>query len=617
MQLRCNVLLSCAGLMLLSQASMAGVVSLSALEEPVTTLVSPPNAATFVTPMKYTYDAVTGAVATTITATPLLCANTTPPVGAGTTLNPVYYSANGLALTTPLPFVFGASAQTPSVSALASGAQGVGMSPTQMSFSGDPLGSLVCYGVNADGTRRLTRDVFMDDVEGVKYNSSVVLSVLETPNMNGYYKYTVDVTIPALPGNTNCSANGLDCNFVIDEGYDTSVFSTATGGWCLASAGATQCPGPTTAGDIYMTVAAPLAPAADATYHFIVFRALRSGAALPNTGAPVALAALFSPNDLEENKLDDNVSAGTNQIANAAPAVAQDATFTGFAATLFALNENTDSGTLTFNIRDGDTAEPVGGPYLRAAVTLNFDDIAVPVTPNCVAIANQGTDKATRACSFDIPLNNAAWWNSSVASTYDGLFNALATDATNGSYAPGVTATASIVVTDSLNKSSQPLPVQMHVHSAANNPPVVAFGPGMPSASDPNQGGASYPTYSCSIAADNCGDPFNFNLASLKAIATALPGPAAALDELATQTTTVGAVQCGLSGENDPIFDHAPVFKPSSGSSTNYDVAFQFPTPPTAGSSLCSVSFTDQASPFPNGQSAQSTPVQFRIVVNS
>lgn len=615
MQLRCNVLLSCAGLMLLSQVPTAAAVALFPIEEPVTTLVSPPNAQTFVSPMSYTYDVMNGAVATTITATPLLCANTSAPVNPGTALNPVYYSANGLAGTTPLPFVFGAAAATPSVSAMASGAQGVGMSPTEMRFVGDALGSLVCYGLNADGTRRITRDVFEDDLDGFDLNSSVVLSVLETPNMNGYYKYTVDVTIPALPANANCSANGLDCNFVIDEGYDTSVFSTTVGGWCQASPGATQCPGPTTAGDIYMSVAAPLAPNGPTTLHFIAFRALRSGATLPNTGAPVALAAVFSPNDLGENKLDDNVSAGNNQIANAAPAVAQDVTFTSFSASLVSLTESLDSGTLTFDIRDGDTAEPVDGPYLRAAVTLNFDDIAVPVTTNCVSIANQGTDKATRQCTFDIPLNDANWWNSSVASTYNGLFNTLATDTTNGSYASGVTANASIVVTDSLNKSSQALSVPIHVHSAANNPPVVAFGAAMPGASDPNQGGASYPTYSCSIAANNCGA--TFHLVQLVALATALPGPAAALDELATQTTTVGAVTCGLSGENSAIFANAPVFEPSSGSATNYDALFQFTSPLTAGSSLCSVSFSDQASPFPNGQTAKSTPVQFRIVVNS
>jgi len=60
-------------------------------------------------------------------------------------------------------------------------------------------------------------------------------------------------------------------------------------------------------------------------------------------------------------------------------------------------------------------------------------------------------------------------------------------------------------------------------------------------------------------------------------------------------------VQCGLSGENNPIFTNAPVVTQSAGSPTSYDVIFQLTSPPTAGSSLCSVSFTDQANSFPNG----------------
>src|ERR1700751_1296685 len=98
MQVRCSFLLSCAGLMLLTQAPTAGAVSLIAMEEPITTLVSPiggGNGSGFVSPMQYTYAAVTGPVATTVTATPLLCANTSAPIVAGTALNPVYFSANG------------------------------------------------------------------------------------------------------------------------------------------------------------------------------------------------------------------------------------------------------------------------------------------------------------------------------------------------------------------------------------------------------------------------------------------------------------------------------------------------------------------------------------------
>jgi hypothetical protein len=103
----------------------------------------------------------------------------------------------------------------------------------------------------------------------------------------------------------------------------------------------------------------------------------------------------------------------------------------------------------------------------------------------------------------------------------------------------------------------------------------------------------------------------------LDGLVTALPGPAAALDELASQTTAVLDVQCGLSGENNAIFTNAPVVTQSAGSPTSYDVIFQLTSPPTAGSSLCSVSFTDQANSFPNGQTAKTAAKQFRVVVNT
>jgi len=109
---------------------------------------------------------------------------------------------------------------------------------------------------------------------------------------------------------------------------------------------------------------------------------MRANATLPASGAPVAIAALFSPNDLSETKLDDNVAAGANQLANAAPSIAQDATYTTFTNSLAALTENTDSGTLTFNITDQDTAE--NGSTLSATATLNLpNSIAVPLTANC------------------------------------------------------------------------------------------------------------------------------------------------------------------------------------------------------------------------------------------
>jgi hypothetical protein len=318
MQLRLRFLLSSAGLMLLSQAPVAGAVSLVPMEEPVTTLVSPPNANPFVPSMQYAFSG-SSLIATTVTSTPLLCANTSAPLFPGTTLNPVYYSATGIGSSSPRPFVFGASPSFPNVSVQASGATSVAMSPTSMTFSGDASGSLVCYGLDSSGARRLTRDVFMDGLDGVPYNSTIVLTVFHAPTSGtDYYGYKIDVTLPPLPVDTD--------QFALIEGFDSAVFATTAGEstagiqgtWCQSLDGQ-SCAFAPNAGNINFSYAngtnnsllAPVSPNPAVQYHFIVKRYLRTGiASVPATGAPLVIAALFSPNDLEENKLDDNVAVG-------------------------------------------------------------------------------------------------------------------------------------------------------------------------------------------------------------------------------------------------------------------------------------------------------------------
>ncbi len=371
------------------------------------------------------------------------------------------------------------------------------------------------------------------------------------------------------------------------------------------------------------------------TYHFLVKRYLRSGVtSIPATGAPVAIVALFSPNDLEENKLDDNVAAGNNEVANAAPSVTQDATFASFAGSLAALNENNDSGTLTFDIADTDTPDPATGPTLTAAVTLNVAGLSFPAAADCSTVLTPGTGiAASRACTVDIPLNNATWWNAQVAAAYDGLFNALATDTTNGSVTPaGVSASAQIVAIDAAGKSSAPLSVPIHIHSSVNNAPVISYTGQFAPATDPNDS-HQYPTYACSVgAADGvggCGVPVrgsNSIFVDLPLSVSALPGPAAAFDELASQTTAVVPF-------TDPV-DHdtnvqcnreqsALVFATSGGpivgapSGSQYDMNFLAPTtPPTSAvSALCTLTITD-VGVFPNGETAKTASKQFRIVIN-
>jgi hypothetical protein len=299
--------------------SLSPAISLVPMEEPQTQLVAP-NASV----SAFGYGSQT---ATMVTSTPLICTNTSAPLNPIPAINPVYYSPFGASRLPPLPFVFGASPVSPSVPTIGYGATDIELSGNSIRVLGDP--SLVCYGLGASGARRVTAGVFRDKFEGalfdptlqLQYNSALTLSVFHVPaNSSDFYGYSIDVTIPPLPAIVVCGST-FDCNFALLEGFDTSVFATGAGGWCLANAGALSCPGALTLGGIIINYAnfggalpnltAPIAPAAAKTFHFVVFRYFRSGVtSLPTSGVPVAIAALFSPFDLDENKLDDNVAAG-------------------------------------------------------------------------------------------------------------------------------------------------------------------------------------------------------------------------------------------------------------------------------------------------------------------
>jgi len=184
-----------------------------------------------------------------------------------------------------------------------------------------------------------------------------------------------------------------------------------------------------------------------------------------------------------------------------------------------------------------------------------------------------------------------------------------------------VAASLSIVATDAANKSSAAVTLPIHVQSKVNNAPLITFGGAMPGAADPNQGGTTYPTYSCSVAANSCG---NRGFVDLSSAITALPGPSAAFDDIATQTTAVvpytgagangGNVQCAA--ESGSIFptNGNPLVQASAGS--NYGMNFFLNSPATVGSSLCTVTIADAMAAFPAGELAQTTAKQFRIVVN-
>ena len=644
MQLQRVVMLIC-GASAFSQAWASGNATLVPMDEPATTLVSP---SANIQAIQYSFGGPPAI--SLITGTPLLCANTSAPTAnPATLLSTAYYSAFGSAAASPAPFVFGASAATPAQSATAAGATSINYNGSTVAFAGDPLDALVCYGTDANGVHAVTRNLFDGDFEPVVYNSSVALSVFHVPvNSSDYYAYTVDVTIPPLPSGTTCGPTGLDCNFTLVEGYDSSVFATGAGGWCLAnSATAQSCPASTTLGNVNVnytnygttvSLLAPVAPNPAKTYRFIAFRYLKTGVnAVPSTGAPVAMAALFSPTDLGENKLDDNVAIGNNTLANVAPTVVQDNAYTAFGLNLMALQENTDSAALTFDISDSDTPES-SGSLLNAAVTLNLPNgLQVPVAANCGATTPITTLPVSRTCTIAIPLSNPTFWDAAVTAPYQGQFNNVATDVTNGTYASGLSAGVQIVVTDSAGKSGTSVSMPVHIYSTKNDAPVAsAVAAVLPGAVDSFQNNATIPTYSCSAAATSgatvCGTR---SYVDLTGAFTAAPGPLAAFDELASQTTAVvpyvdgangGNVHCvsEFTGATAPASIFAsngnPLVQPGA-TAGSYDVNFFLTNPVTVGSQLCTVTFTDAMQgasppPFPNGETAATAPAQFRVLVN-
>ncbi|MGH8042399.1 MAG: hypothetical protein ACREPN_10185, partial [Rudaea sp.] len=486
------------GLALVVTQGWASAPSLIPMDEPATTLSSPALAIPAIPAFQYTFGS--NPLASLVTATPLLCANTAAATGSSPTgILPVYYSANGSVGTSPSPFVFGAASGSPATSAVAYGATNLIYNGSQVQFGGDPLDALVCYGLDANGVRRVTRDLFADGFEvpgtdGLLGNSTVALSVLRVPGVNGYmgneYDYYIDAFVPDMTG---CGA--LDCNFVLVEGYDTSLFTTG-GQWCKDDgSNATNpggCIGAWTAGDINIATSTGTLKLVAGHNYFAVRRYTLSSNSLPS--APAVIAALFSPLDLQENKLDDNVATGNNTLADLAPEVVTDSTYTAFTASLDMLAENTDSGSLLFDISDADTPEPLGGPYLSATVTLNLPGgLQVPVTANCTP--NSGPGVANRQCAIDIPLNISTFWDGFVPAPYQGQFDDFATDTTNGTYANGVSASAQIVVTDSLGKASAPISLPVHVNSSKNDASVVTFDSNqLPSVQDSNDSNY-YPTW--------------------------------------------------------------------------------------------------------------------------
>lgn len=240
---------------------------------------------------------------------PVICANTGPAAAGGQNgglINPVY--ANFLFGPYTVPQTGGAPVQTPSVG-LTNVQYRTSLTPATYVLQADSsLGTppLVCYVTDAKGVRKLTRDIFEDSFDhdytpGAApdvYDSSVTVTVEATPP-SGYYQFYVDINIPTP---------AQSANFVLRDGYNTRVFNTTGGAWCqAATATATQCSGPTAGGDINFTQTLN-SNSLPTHIRFIVYRQYNTGIT-PNPGELLALAALFSPSNIAEVPLGNNVAA--------------------------------------------------------------------------------------------------------------------------------------------------------------------------------------------------------------------------------------------------------------------------------------------------------------------
>jgi hypothetical protein len=248
---------------------------------------------------------------------PVMCANTGPAAAGapnGGLINPVF--AN---------FIFGpysvaqngAPVQTPSVG-LTNVQYKTSLTPATYVLQADStLGTppLVCYVTDANGVRKPTSDIFVDNFDhdytlGAApdiYDSSVTVTVEARPPA-GYALIYVDINIPTP---------AQQANFVLRDGYNTRVFNTTGGGWCqAANTIATTCPdtSPPTAltlGDINFTQTLN-SNSSPTQMRFIVYRqykTLNNTPISPNPGELLALAALFSPSNIAEVPLGNNVAA--------------------------------------------------------------------------------------------------------------------------------------------------------------------------------------------------------------------------------------------------------------------------------------------------------------------
>ncbi|HJU37939.1 MAG TPA: hypothetical protein VJ724_00090 [Tahibacter sp.] len=514
-----------------------------------------------------------GTVTSMNVLTPMLCAlvTTNPPeFGANSYFNPAFGN-----------LVFGPlSAQN-----TATPVAGVGSwsyTSNGLSVTSDP--NLVCYGTNGSGVMRSSQGVFEDDFETLGFDAQIATRVIQLPTIdNGYvYKYYVDVNVPAMPATTVVS---------VREGYDKTLFDSATSYYCQAS-NATSCGTPARYENVAFTL--PIPAGVELGIRYIVSRPLRPGVtSLPVTSVPVTIAALYLPPGMEK-RLDNNVSASYGQLTDARPEIVT----TGAAAALVSMTEGQSLTDVTFSL-DDDTTETAGS-LLGATATLTFNNTPFPVTADCgSATPITANPRVTRTCTVDV-----------VTPAID-----YATDASPGVYAPNVSAKLTIVATDARGQTTT-VDLPIHVASADNDKPVFTVSS---IAAPPAGGPDKTPTVTCSLASKGSPQCVGTYSDFLLDIA---PGPEGATDELAAQTVALvpdtstgrnGNIACALDSGSSQIFalSGGPrVTLAGDGKSGNVVYGLNG----IEGAATCSVKLTDGGTLYP-GQSAVTETKTFRIVV--
>lgn len=450
---------------------------------------------------------ITGGLTSVGVQTPMLCANTDQGVTGIVRLNPVTPGVNGSSGT----FKFGDlnGGETATLGGIASW----NFRSSGLKMSANP--GLVCYVLSDTGVRKASLGLFTDTFESAAAatpNAFVLTRVLALPDHdNAYYKYLVDMTIPA---------EFVGKKYSIRDGFDSSVFDVASPRYCEVSLTATSCTSNPTIDNVDFT---SIVPAGGVSRRFVVQRLLRPGVfELPaNPNLTLTAAGLFIGDGQDESNLADNVSVGRAVLSDMLPVISADNSMVGV------LTEGSGATDVRFVISD-DTSE-VGMPtLLNATVTLDFNGNLMPATNLSCAQQEvpQNGEAVRRTCRFDIPVFHPDF--------------ATDSNATPGTYVQGVQASIRITATDSRNQSSLRV-VPFHIVSNDNDAPSFSLSP----IAQPDRGNGDLLTVTCDLSAP---PPYTEQcLGNIESfVLDRKPGSPGSADENATQV----AFFAGVSANN-------------------------------------------------------------------